>query len=253
MVHQVGVVLQGGRFQAGKHAFGRAVLHGRLIHDLHGCPATLERFWMRTEYECVPRLDGHDAFEENRRRGICDRCDRKDDADRFGHFHQPAFRKLANDADGALVANVVVHEFGGHHVLHGLVFEDPQPGFLERQAGQVPRLFHARNDHRLDNTIYLVLLVCGKERGGGLGCLYESLEVCSALFRKILDVFFHVVLTWPARLHGPLSPTIMRVHRDDESWPTERIQTNRVAHNSGFRTRVPFYTKHSSNEPRCQS
>ena len=39
VMHQVGVVRQGGRFQAGEDAFGRAVLHRRLIHDPHGLVA----------------------------------------------------------------------------------------------------------------------------------------------------------------------------------------------------------------------
>ena len=62
---------------------------------------------------------------------------------------RPRSGKLANDADGAFVFDVVVDELGGHHVLDGLVFQHPEPGFLNRQAGEILSLFQPGQDHRL--------------------------------------------------------------------------------------------------------
>ena len=99
---------------------------------------------MRTEDHGVSRLDGHDALEEHRGGRIGNGSQREDDADRLGHFDQIALGKLADDADGALVFHIVVDKFGGHHVLDGLVFENAEPGFLDRQTGQVLSLFQSR-------------------------------------------------------------------------------------------------------------
>ncbi len=124
---------------------------------------------MGTENDRVPRLDGHDALEEHRRGGIRNRREREDDPDRFRHLHQAAFRKLANGANGTLVLDVVVDELGGHHVLDGLVFQNPELGFLNRQAGQILSLFQSRQDHRFDDAIDVLLGVLRKDGGGGSG------------------------------------------------------------------------------------
>ena len=128
VVHQVVVVLQGVGFQAGEDTFRRAVLHRGVVHDPDGLGATAPSARMRAEDARVPRLDRHDALEEHRRSGVGDRRHGQDDSDGLGHFHQPAIRKLANDAHRTLVFDVVVDKLRGHHVLEELVFQHAQPG-----------------------------------------------------------------------------------------------------------------------------
>ena len=143
---------------------------------------------VRTENDRVPRLDGHDAFEEHRGSGVRNRREREDDPDRFSHFHQTAFRKLANDANGAFVLDVVVDELRGHHVLKGLVFHDPELGFLNRQAGQILRLFQSSQDHRLDDAIDVLLRELGKDGGGGSGLTDQSFQVSNPFFTEACTV-----------------------------------------------------------------
>ena len=169
VVHQVGVVRERWRFHAGKDALGRAVLQRRLVHDSDGLLATSPGFWMRTENDRVPRLDGHDAFEQNRGSGIGNRRERENDPDRFSRLYQAAFRELANRANGTFVFDIVVDELGGHHVLNSLIFQNPDSGFLNGQASQVLSLFHAGRDHRFDNAIDILLGILRKHRGGGSG------------------------------------------------------------------------------------
>ena len=139
---------------------------------------------MGTENDRVPRLDGHDALEEHRRSGVRNRREREDDPDRFRHLHQVALRKLANDADRAFVLDVVVDKLRGHHVLEGLVFQDPELGFLNRQAGQILSLLQASQDHRLDNAINVLLGVLGKDGGGGSGLTDQSFQVGNPFFTE---------------------------------------------------------------------
>ena len=124
---------------------------------------------MGTENHRVARLDGHDAFEEHRGGGVRNGRDRENDPDGFGHLHQIALRKLANDADRAFVLDVVVDELRGHHVLDDLVFHHSEPGFLNRQAGEMLSLVQSGQDHRLDDAINVLLGELGKDGGGGSG------------------------------------------------------------------------------------
>ena len=132
---------------------------------------------MRTEDDRVPRLDRHDALEEHGRSGVRNRSEREDDSDRFRHFHQAALRKLANDANGTFVLDVVVDELRGHHVLDGLVFQNAELGFLNRQAGQILRLLQSGQHHRFDNAIDVLLRVLRKDGGGGPGLTDQSFQV----------------------------------------------------------------------------
>ena len=184
MPHQVGVVLQGVRFQAGEDAFGRAMLHRRVVHDPHGLRTTAPGSRMRTENHGVARLDRHDALEEDRRGGIGDRREREDDADGLRYLHDAAFRKLANDADGALVLDVVVNELGGHHVLEGLVFQNANPGFFDGEAGEVLRMFQSGQDHGLDDAVHVVLCVLRERSSGGPSLADQFLQVGNPSFTE---------------------------------------------------------------------
>ena len=126
VMHEVSVVLQGVRFQARENAFRCAVLHRRLVHDPDSLVATVPGVRVRAEDNSVPGLDGHDAFEENRRGRVRNWREREDDADRIRHLHQIALWKFANGANGAFVLYVVVDKLRGHHVLKGLGFHNPE-------------------------------------------------------------------------------------------------------------------------------
>ena len=213
VMHQVGVVFEVVRFQASKNAFGRAVLQRRLIHDLHGLMAAAPREWMRAEDRRVPRLDGHDALEQNGRSGIGDRRERKDDPDRFCDFHDSAFRELADDADRTFVFHVVVDKLGRHHVLEGFVFQHPEPGFFNRQASQILSLLQPGQDHRLDDPVNVLLCELGKNGGGSSGLAHQSFEVSDSPW--IEARFFEAVLiaAFSGRLDGnPLRHSLARDH-----------------------------------------
>jgi len=132
---------------------------------------------MRAEDRGIPRLDGHDAFEENGRRGIGDWRKRKDDADRLGDLDDAPFRKLANHANRTFVFYVVVNKLGGHHVLEGFVFEHSKPGFLNRQASEVLSLLKSGHNHRLNNVVDVLLRELGEDGGGGSGLADQPFEV----------------------------------------------------------------------------
>src|ERR1022692_1618940 len=66
---------------------------------------------------------------------------------------------------------------GGHHVLKGLVFHDAEPGFLDRQAGQILSLIESGQDHRLDDAIDVLLCVLRKDGGGSSGLTDERFQV----------------------------------------------------------------------------
>ena len=140
----------------------------------------MPRLRMRAEDDRIPRLDRHDAFEQDCRGGVRDRSKREDDADRFGHLDQVAFRNLANHADGALIFDVVVDELGGHHVLDDLVFHHSEFGFFDRQARQMLRLLQPGQHHRLDDAIDILLRELGEDSGSGSGLADETFEVCDA-------------------------------------------------------------------------
>src|SRR5450432_143282 len=179
-MHQVDIVRYGGRFHTGENPFGGAGLHRGLIHDPHGLLATVPSLGMGAEDDGVSRLDGHDALEEDSRRGVRNGSDREDEPDRFSHLHQTALRKLANDAHARFVPNVVVYEFRGHHVLHGLVFENPEPGFINLQAVDILSLVQADQDHAFDNAVDVLLGELRKYGGGGLALPDQSFEVTYA-------------------------------------------------------------------------
>ena len=82
---------------------------------------------------------------------------REDQPDGFCHLHQAAFRKLADGADGTFVSDIVVDKFRGHHVLDGLVFKHAEPGFLNRQAGEILGLVQSGQYHRFDDCIDVLL------------------------------------------------------------------------------------------------
>ena len=148
---------------------------------------------MGPEDHRVSRLDGHDALEQHGGRGIGDGRDRKDQADRFRHFHQAAFRKFANHADARFVPDVVVYEFRGHHVLDGLVLENPQFGFLDRQAREILGLCESGQDHRFDNAIDVLLGELRKEGGGGLALPHQSFQVRDAVVTEGCKFLFHAL------------------------------------------------------------
>ena len=135
---------------------------------------------MRAEDDRIARLDGHDALEQHRRGGVRDRRQREDDSDGFGYFHQAALRKFANHADRALVLDVVVDELGGHHVLDGLVFEDAELGFLDRQARQMLGLRHSGQHHRLDDAVDILLGEPAEGGGGRDGLGNQRIEIDDA-------------------------------------------------------------------------
>src|ERR1039458_3279637 len=76
-MHQVGIIRNGGLFQAGENSCGSAVLHGGVVHDPYGLLATPPSLRMGTENHRVSRLDGHDALEQHRRGGVGNGCDRE--------------------------------------------------------------------------------------------------------------------------------------------------------------------------------
>ena len=203
VVHQVGIVLQGVRLETCENAFGRAVLHRRLVHDPHRFVAAAPGAGMRAEDHCIPRLDRHDALEEHRRGGIRNRGKRKDDADGFGHLYYAAFGKLANDANGAFVLDVVVDKLRGHHVLEGLVFQDPEPGFLNRKSGEILRLFQSGQDHRFDNAIDVLLRVLRKDGSGGPGLADESFQVSNPFFIEACNKLCHTSTSFQLLLGIP--------------------------------------------------
>ena len=90
--------------------------------------------------------------------------------------------KLANDADRALILDVVVGELGGHHVLDDLVFHDSELGFLNREAGEMLSLVQSRQHHRLDDAINIFLGELGEDGGGGSGLTDKFFQVCDPFF-----------------------------------------------------------------------
>src|SRR5207245_6091750 len=151
---------------------------------------------MRTENCRIPRLDRHDALEENRRSRIGDRCERKDDADGFRDLDQTAFREFANRANRSLVLDVVVDKLGRDHVLQGFVFHHPKPGFLDRKSREVLRLLQAGDNHWLHDAVDVFLCVLGKDRGGVSGLLAMTVWVRDPLCGTI-DCYM-----WDASLQG---------------------------------------------------
>ena len=77
---------------------------------------------MGAENDRVPRLDGHDALEQHRGRGVRNRREREDDPDRVRDLHQIALWNLPNDANRTFILYIVVDKLGGHQVLEDLVF-----------------------------------------------------------------------------------------------------------------------------------
>src|SRR6202142_1367877 len=186
VVHQVGVILQGMRFQAGEHTFGRAMLQRSLIHNLYGLGATMPGVRMRTEDDGVERLDGHDAFEEHRASGVGNRREREDDSDRLGDLHQIALREFTDDTHRPFILDVVVGELRGHHVLDDLVFHDADSGFLNREAGKILRVFEAGEDHRLDDTIHVLLGKLGEYSGRSSSLTNQSIQGGNPFFTEAI-------------------------------------------------------------------
>src|ERR1017187_8581442 len=166
-MHQVGIVRYGRLFQASENSFGSAVFHRRLVHDPYGLPATGPGLRVGAENNRVARLDGHDALEQHRGGRVGNGGDREDQPDGFSHLRQAALWKLADYANGRFVLDVVVDEFRGHHVLDGLVFHDPEFGFLNRQASEVLSLVQTGQDRRFNDGVNLQLRELRKDGGGG--------------------------------------------------------------------------------------
>ena len=136
---------------------------------------------MRTENHCIPRLNRDNALEQHCRSGVRNGRDRKQDSDWFRDLHQVALGKLANDADGALVLDVVVDELAGHHILDDLVFHHSEPGFLHRQARQMLSVFQSSQDHGFDDAIDILLRELGKDGGGGSRLTDQAFEISNSL------------------------------------------------------------------------
>ncbi len=126
----------------------------------------------RAEDDGIAGLGRDDRFEQRGRGRVGDRQQRQHDADRLGHIGDRALGVLADDADRALVLQVVVQELGGHVVLDHLVLEHAEAGLLERQLGQLDGGLQPGDHHRADDPIDVRLLVDGAERARGrLGAL----------------------------------------------------------------------------------
>src|SRR5260370_26678915 len=160
------------------------MLHRGFVHDADGLLATAPGLRMWTEDHRVAGLDGHDALEEYRGGGVGDGGEREDEPDRFSHLHDAAIRKLANDADGGFVPDVVIDKFRGHHVLEGLVFKNAEPGFLNRQAGEVLGLLESGEDNRFDNAIDVPLSKLREDGGGSFALADQPFEVSDAVFTE---------------------------------------------------------------------
>ena len=146
---------------------------------------------MRTEDDRVPRLDSHDALEQHRRRGIGDRRERQDDANRFCNLDQAALWKFANSADRTFVFDVVVDKLRRHHVLDGLVFQHSELGLFDRQSRQMLRLRHPREHHRLHNAIHVFLRALAEDRRGSSRLADKSFEVRNSAFVEGGSVLAH--------------------------------------------------------------
>src|SRR5437879_5083006 len=180
MLHQVGVVRKSGRFQASKHALWGAMLQSGLVHDPYGLSATMPRLRVRAEHNRIPGLNGHDALEQDRGGGVRDRRQREEDSDWFGHLHQIALGKVADDAHSTFVFDVVVDKLTGHHILDDLVFHYSELGFFNGQAGEVLCLFQSGEDHRFDDAVDVLLIELGEDCSGGPGLMDQSVEISYA-------------------------------------------------------------------------
>ena len=70
--------------------------------------------------------------------------------------------------------------------LMDLVFHDSEPGFLNRQAGEILSLLQPGQDHRLDDAIDVLLRELSKDCGSGSGLTDESFQVGNPFFREAL-------------------------------------------------------------------
>ena len=158
LVLGVGQDLQRARGKA-----GRLARRGEQLDDPYGTAGGVGR---RPEDDRVARLRGDDRLEQHGRGRVRDGGDRQDHAHGFGHHVDPGVRVVLDDADGLLVAQVVVEELGGHVVLDDLVLEHAEARLLDGQRGELGRCLESRHRHRPHDAVDL-LLVEGAERGGG--------------------------------------------------------------------------------------
>ena len=163
------------------------MLHRRFVHDPYGLVSnSATRFGWGPKITAFRVLIAMMHLKRTVEVGLVIGRKGEDDADWLGDLHQAAFRKLADGADGTFVLYVVVDELRGHHVLDGLVFQNPEPGLLDRETGQMLGLFHPGHDHRLDDAIDVLLCVLGKDGGSGSGLTDESFQVGGPLATQAL-------------------------------------------------------------------
>ena len=119
------------------------MLHGRLIHDLHGLVSnsarapgwglkiTAFRVLMAMMHLKIMVAVGFVM-------GVSEKITPMGSAT----SDDPAFRKLSNHPHSTFVFDVVVDELRGHHVLDGFVFQHAEFGFLNGEAGEILSLLH---------------------------------------------------------------------------------------------------------------
>ena len=135
---------------------------------------------MGAEDHCISRLDRHYALEQHGRRRIRDRGEGEQNADRFGHLQDVPLRNVTNHPHRALVFNVVVNEFAGHHVLDDLIFHYSKPGLFHGETRQVLRLLEPGQDHRFDDAVDIFLGELRKHRGSNPGLTDQRFQVRDA-------------------------------------------------------------------------
>ena len=147
-----------------------------LLQDLDRALGAAGGARRRPEDDRVARLGRDDRLEQRRRGRVGDGQQPEHDADRLGHLLDVALGVLADDADRALVLEVVVEELGGDVVLEDLVLEDPEPGLLHGELGEVDGVLEAGDDHRPHDRVDGLLVQAAEGAGGGAGALDVAVQ-----------------------------------------------------------------------------
>ena len=135
----------------------RSGFHRCFQYQLSRCNRTLFRSRMRAEYNRISRLQGNQRLEDDRRRRICRRNDRRDHTDRLCDLFDSVNRIFFDHTTGLRVLVSMIDVLGGIVILDHLILHDTHTGLFHRHLRKRDTRFIRRCRRRPEDDIYLLL------------------------------------------------------------------------------------------------
>ena len=152
----------GGKRDALDHVLGGTRLDSCLVHELDGHTRALGGSGMRREDDSVTRLEGDHRLVDDRRGGVGGGNDAHQQTNRLGDGDDLVLLVGVDNADGLLVADLLIEQGAGDMVLVHLVANLAKARLLDSHAGEHLGVFLGNLHHVTEDAVDLLLVVMSK-------------------------------------------------------------------------------------------